>query len=106
MNRRRREVAERRFARRGTTSIAVAPGRAANAPTDAQMHAEILSYSDSLRSLPGFVMFSGGPAPTDSNTDVYGPDVAPKAIVFGDAPPPPEAAALLEAVPQAAVPSP
>jgi lipid-binding SYLF domain-containing protein len=78
-------------------SLAAGPvGRAADAATDAQMQAEILSYSRAHGIFAGIDISGGSLSPDkDANTDVYGPAVAPKAIVFGDVPPPPEAAPLL-----------
>jgi SH3 domain-containing YSC84-like protein 1 len=78
-------------------SVAAGPvGRAANAATDAQLHAEILSYSRARGVFAGIDISGGTLGPDkDSNTDVYGPDVDAKAIVFGDVPPPPEASPLL-----------
>ena len=79
-------------------SLAAGPvGRAANAATDAQMQAEILSYSRARGVLAGIDISGGALCPDkDANIDVYGPAFVPKAIVFGDVPPPPEAAPLLK----------
>jgi lipid-binding SYLF domain-containing protein len=79
-------------------SLAAGPvGRAANAATDAQMQAEILSYSRARGVFAGIDISGGALSPDkDANTDVYGPALDPKAIVFGDVPPPPEAAPLLK----------
>jgi lipid-binding SYLF domain-containing protein len=79
-------------------SLAAGPvGRAANAATDAQMRAEILSYSRARGVFAGLDISGGALSPDkDANTDVYGPAHDPKAIVFGDVPPPPEAAPLLK----------
>jgi lipid-binding SYLF domain-containing protein len=79
-------------------SVAAGPiGRAANAATDAQLHAEILSYSRARGIFAGIDISGGVLGPdTDANTDAYGTDLDPKAIVFGDVPPPPEANPLLK----------
>jgi lipid-binding SYLF domain-containing protein len=79
-------------------SVAAGPiGRAANAATDAQMHAEILSYSRARGIFAGIDISGGVLSPdTDANTDTYGANVDSKAIVFGDVPPPPEANPLLK----------
>jgi SH3 domain-containing YSC84-like protein 1 len=78
-------------------SIAAGPlGRAANAATDAQMTAEILSYSRARGVFAGIDLSGGVLGPDkDANTDVYGANVEVKDIVFGDVPPPPEAEPLL-----------
>jgi lipid-binding SYLF domain-containing protein len=79
-------------------SLAAGPvGRAANAATDAQMHAEILSYSRARGIFAGIDLSGGVLSPdTDANTDAYSADLDAKAIVFGDVAPPPEAAPLLK----------
>ena len=66
-------------------SIAGGPvGRDARAATDAQMKAEILSYSRT-QGLFGGVNLSGGVVrpDTDDNTDLYGPNVAARDVVMG-----------------------
>jgi lipid-binding SYLF domain-containing protein len=67
-------------------SIAGGPvGRDARAATDAQMKAEILSYSRTQGLFAG-VNLSGGvmkPDP-DDNTDLYGPNAAVKDVVLGN----------------------
>ena len=66
-------------------SIAGGPvGRDARAATDAQMKAEILSYSRTQGLFAG-VNLSGGVVKPDSddNTDLYGPNVAPRDVVMG-----------------------
>jgi lipid-binding SYLF domain-containing protein len=79
-------------------SVAAGPvGRAANAATDAQMRAEILSYSKARGVFAGIDLSGGVVSPDkDANTNAFGADAAPKGIVFGDVPPPPEAGALLK----------
>lgn len=73
-------------------SIAGGPiGRDARAATDAQMQAEILSYSRTQGLFAG-VNLSGGvvKADPDDNKDLYGPKVTPKAVlVEGTVPAPP-----------------
>lgn len=78
-------------------SIAAGPvGRSANAATDVKLTAEILSYSRARGVFAGIDISGGVLGPDeDSNTDVYGADDA-KTIVFGEVPPPPEAAPLLK----------
>lgn len=86
-------------------SVAGGPvGRAANAATDAQLRAEILSYSRARGVFAGIDISGGVLSPDkDANTDVYGPDADPKEIVFGDVPPPPEAKPLLHELSRQAV---
>lgn len=73
-------------------SIAGGPiGRDARAATDAQMQAEILSYSRTQGLFAG-VNLSGGvvKADPDDNKDLYGPNVTPKTVlVEGTVPAPP-----------------
>jgi lipid-binding SYLF domain-containing protein len=78
-------------------SIAAGPvGRAATAATDAALTAEILSYSRARGLFAGIDLSGGVLGPDkDANTDVYGPTVEPQQIVFGDVPPPRQAAALM-----------
>jgi lipid-binding SYLF domain-containing protein len=79
-------------------SVAAGPiGRAANAATDAQMQAEILSYSRARGVFAGIDISGGVLSPDkDANTDAYGPNVEPKEIAFGSVPSPPEAGVLLK----------
>jgi SH3 domain-containing YSC84-like protein 1 len=79
-------------------SIAAGPvGRAATAATDAQLSAQILSYSSTRGVFAGIDISGGVLGPDkDSNTDVYRPNVEPKEIVFGKVPAPPEARPLLK----------
>ncbi len=79
-------------------SIAAGPvGRAAAAATDAQMSAEILSYSRARGVFAGIDLAGGVLGPDkDSNTDVYGPKVEPKEIAFGKVPAPAEAQPLVK----------
>jgi lipid-binding SYLF domain-containing protein len=66
-------------------SIAAGPvGRDARAATDAQMKAEILSYSRTQGLFAG-VNLSGGVVKPDmeDNADLYGPKVSPRDVVMG-----------------------
>ena len=66
-------------------SIAAGPvGRDARAATDAQMKAEILSYSRTQGLFAG-INLSGGVvrADADDNVDLYGKSIAPKDVVMG-----------------------
>lgn len=71
-------------------SVAGGPvGRTAQAQTDAQMHAEILSYSRSRGVFAG-VSVEGATLRPDREADmrIYGHEVSPKQILFGEIPPP------------------
>jgi SH3 domain-containing YSC84-like protein 1 len=66
-------------------SVAAGPvGRDARAATDAQMKAEILSYSRAQGLFAG-INISGGvvKAADEDNEDLYGPNVAPRDVVLG-----------------------
>lgn len=77
----------------GEASAAAGPlGRSASAMTDAEMHAEILTYSRS-RGLFGGLDLSGAAVTEDheGNKQLYGHDVSNKEIVTGDVHTPAEA---------------
>jgi lipid-binding SYLF domain-containing protein len=66
-------------------SVAAGPvGRDARAATDAQMKAEILSYSRAQGLFAG-INISGGVVKSveEDNEDLYGPGVAPRDVVLG-----------------------
>ena len=70
----------------GDASLAAGPvGRSASAATDAQLHAEILSYSRSSGLFAG-IDLSGGVLRPDKDADAraYGPGVAARDVVFGN----------------------
>jgi SH3 domain-containing YSC84-like protein 1 len=71
-------------------SAAAGPvGRAATAATDAQMKAQILSYSRAQGVFAGVSLSGGSLRPdTDANKDVYGANVQTRDILFGDVKPP------------------
>ncbi|MCC7417881.1 MAG: lipid-binding SYLF domain-containing protein [Acidobacteria bacterium] len=76
-------------------SVAAGPvGRDARAATDVQLKAEILSYSRTQGLFAG-INLSGGVVQSDNddNTDLYGPDVTARDVLFGGKIAPPEAAA-------------
>jgi lipid-binding SYLF domain-containing protein len=76
-------------------SVAAGPvGRDARAATDAQLKAEILSYSRAQGLFAG-INLSGGviQSDDDNNTDLYGANFAPRDVLFGGATKPPAAAA-------------
>src|SRR6476469_7560989 len=66
-------------------SVAAGPvGRDARAATDAQMKAEILSYSRAQGLFAGINLSGGVLRPdSDDNADLYGPNVAPRDVVMG-----------------------
>jgi SH3 domain-containing YSC84-like protein 1 len=83
-------------------SIAAGPvGRSASAATDAQLHAEILSYSRSQGLFAG-INLSGGVLRPDKEADerAYGPSVTAREVVMATQPvlPPAEAAPFLQAL--------
>ena len=66
-------------------SIAAGPvGRTASAATDAQMHAEMLSYSRTRGLFAGINLSGGTLKPDyDANSRVYGPNVSARQIALG-----------------------
>ncbi len=66
-------------------SVAAGPvGRDARAATDAQLKAEILSYSRTQGLFAGVNLSGGVVRPDeDDNTDLYGPRVTPRDVVMG-----------------------
>jgi len=67
-------------------SAAAGPvGRTAAAATDAQLHAEMLSYSRTQGVFAGIDLSGGVLRPDkDANAHAYGPDVEPRQIVMGE----------------------
>ena len=86
-------------------SIAAGPvGRAAAAATDAQLSAQILSYSRTRGVFAGIDLSGGILGPDgDSNTDVFGPNVEAKTIALGDVKAPREAEPFLRELTTGAV---
>ena len=71
-------------------------GRTATAQTDAQMHAEILSYSRSRGVFAGVSLEGATLRPDhDANFKIYGRDVEPKKILSGEIPAPESTGNLL-----------
>jgi lipid-binding SYLF domain-containing protein len=72
-------------------SIAAGPvGRDARAATDAQLQAEILSYSRTQGLFAGINLSGGVVRPDrDDNVDLYGKSVSPRDVVLGDTVQPP-----------------
>src|SRR6266487_6687087 len=81
----------------GDASATAGPvGRTAAAATDAQLHAQILTYSRSRGLFAGVSLEGATLRPDDdANKDLYGKEMSNKAIVQGSLPPPPAAARLL-----------
>jgi SH3 domain-containing YSC84-like protein 1 len=81
-------------------SAAAGPvGRTATAATDAQMKAQILSYSRSQGVFAGVSLSGGSLRPdTDANKDVYGADVQTRDILFGTVKPPAYAKELMDSL--------
>jgi lipid-binding SYLF domain-containing protein len=87
-------------------SVAAGPvGRDARASTDAQLKAEILSYSRAQGLFAGIDVSGGVLKPdTDANRDLYGKDVSAHDVVMGNTTKPPAATqAFLNAVRREAV---
>jgi len=77
-------------------SVAAGPvGRDARAATDAQLKAEILSYSRAQGLFAG-IDVSGGvlKADTEANRDLYGKDISPRDVVMGTSVKPPSSAQM------------
>jgi SH3 domain-containing YSC84-like protein 1 len=88
----------------GASAAAGPVGRSAQASTDAQLRAEVLSYSRARGAFAGIDISGGVLSPDkDANVDGYGAGTAPKTIVSGAAQAPPEAASFLKALAARAV---
>src|SRR5437773_1415474 len=81
----------------GDASAAAGPvGRTASAQTDAQMHAQLLTYSRSRGLFAGISLEGATLRPDDdANKDLYGKASSNQDIVHGKVAPPPAAARLL-----------
>jgi lipid-binding SYLF domain-containing protein len=81
-------------------SAAAGPvGRSAHAATDAQMKAEILSYSRAQGVFAGINLSGGALRPdTDANKETYGAAGSPRDILFGSVKPPANAQAFMNSV--------
>lgn len=79
----------------GAEAAAGPVGRTASAETDAQLHAEILSYSRSRGLFAGINLGGATLRPDKSdNRDFYGRDVTPREILTGGVPQPKDASSL------------
>ncbi|HTC88478.1 MAG TPA: lipid-binding SYLF domain-containing protein [Bryobacteraceae bacterium] len=78
-------------------SVAGGPvGRTSTAETDAQLHAEILTYSRARGAFAGISLDGATLRPDeDWNKDLYGSSLTNREIVMGDTPVPPPAAKLI-----------
>jgi lipid-binding SYLF domain-containing protein len=84
----------------GDISVAAGPvGRDGRAATDAQLKAEILSYSRAQGLFAGIDISGGVMEPDKSDTaDLYGSSVAPREVLKGAKPAPPEAQIFMRAL--------
>jgi len=84
------KLIESKFTLGADAAVAGGPvGRSAQAQTDAQMHAQILSYSRSRGAFAG-ISLEGATLrqDQDDNRKIYGKDVEPKAVLNGEIPAP------------------
>jgi len=97
-----------KFTLGGDASVAGGPvGREATAQTDAQMHAEILSYSRSRGIFAGISLQGSTLRPdNDANKEIFGKDVAYKDILMGRVPAPPGTKVFLTTLAKYAGPKP
>lgn len=99
MNERGKEkLIESKFTLGADAAVAAGPvGRTAQAQTDAQLHAEILSYSRSRGVFAGVSVQGATLRPADKdNRRIYGRDVSPRQILMGEVPAPASAGYLIE----------
>jgi SH3 domain-containing YSC84-like protein 1 len=84
----------------GDASVAAGPvGRSSSAETDAQLHAELLTYSRSRGLFAGVSLQGATLRPDDdANKDMYGKTMANQDIVTGSMQPPANAARLIDAL--------
>lgn len=94
------KLLESKFTLGADAAVAGGPvGRSAQAQTDAQMHAEILSYSRSRGAFAGVSLEGATLRPVeDDNKKIYGKKVEPKEILNGSIAAPPSTAALAKAL--------
>jgi lipid-binding SYLF domain-containing protein len=92
-----KKLLESKFTLGADASVAGGPvGRDSSAETDAQMRAEILTYSRSRGAFAGLSLEGATLRPDeDWNTELYGKPLRNRDIVMGDTPPPASAARLL-----------
>jgi SH3 domain-containing YSC84-like protein 1 len=92
-----RKLLQDKFTLGADASVAGGPvGRTSSAETDAQLHAEILTWSRSRGAFAGVSLEGATLRPDeDWNTELYAKPLSNKEIVMGDIPAPPVAAKLL-----------
>jgi len=92
-----KKLMESKFTLGADASVAAGPvGRDSSAETDAQLHAEILTWSRSRGVFAGISLQGATLRPDDDwNKDLYSSPLTNKQIVLGDTPAPPAAAKLL-----------
>jgi lipid-binding SYLF domain-containing protein len=93
-----KHLLEDKFTLGGNASAAAGPlGRDASAETDAELHAEMLSYSRSRGLFGGLTLEGATLRPdVDANKELYGRDISNKEILTGDVKAPAAAAKLEE----------
>jgi SH3 domain-containing YSC84-like protein 1 len=81
----------------GDAAVAAGPvGRTSSAETDAQLHAEILTYSRARGLFAGVALQGATLRPDDdANKDMYGKQMSNQEVVLGNVKPPPMAARLI-----------
>jgi SH3 domain-containing YSC84-like protein 1 len=91
-----KKLLQDKFTLGADASVAGGPvGRTSSAETDAQLHAEILTWSRSRGVFAGISLEGATLRPDeDWNTELYGKPTTDKEIVMGDIPAPPAAAKL------------
>jgi SH3 domain-containing YSC84-like protein 1 len=92
-----KKLLQDKFTLGADASVAGGPvGRTSSAETDAQLHAEILTWSRSRGAFAGVSLEGATLRPDeDWNTELYGKPLTNKEIVMGDIPAPPAAAKLI-----------
>ena len=86
-----------KFTLGGDASVAAGPvGRTSSAETDAQLHAELLTYSRTRGLFAGVSLQGATLRPDDdANRDMYGKEMSNKDVVLGNVKPSPTAARLI-----------
>ena len=92
-----KKLLESKFTLGGDASVAAGPvGRTSSAETDAQLHAEILTYSRSRGVFAGISLQGATLRPDDDwNKELYGSDLTNKQIVMGNTASPAAASRLV-----------
>lgn len=92
-----KKLLQSKFTLGGDASAAAGPvGRTSSAETDAQMHAEILTYSRARGLFAGISLEGATLRPDDDwNKELYGREISNSDIVLGDTRPPASASRLL-----------